>query len=1013
MRSRIGTAFRAAILMAMAVLSAARLWAESDRPTAISDGPQLFLDNHILVESTNLARRLTQPTKHPANPLIIQDKPWEKRVIEIYGTVLYEKDKDKFRCWYLASEHNDGIPDTPEHPRTVEYYMCYAESEDGIHWTKPMVGEGMFGHHEKHNIVIPGGHGACILPTPWDEDPKRRYRALGGSMVAFSPDGIHWDMHPFKASGKNDTGSSVVHLDGEYLAFVRNQGRWDGGVLREVGLCVSTDFLNWTSKETVFKTDDRDGAPWTQPYGLAVTRYGDQLIGIVWMIHLDREERNNMRGTQDMQLIVSRDGRQWTRVADRAVFMAPTPETWDAGRIIPGTTMFVKDDRVHLYYTGTNTRHGSGSWGRPGIGLATLPADRFLALTPKNASSPGVLKTKLLSFEGDTLLINAGIPGNGLQVELLDAKGNVLPGFGYHHCRLVRSDPLRYRAQWESEGKTRQIGDSPDKTAAIRFHITQGELYAFQIIKEGKGELLYNGIRLPAAWPPRAEEVNGEPMSVPYLESPPSVIPIDVGRQLFVDDFLIEETTLKRTFHSSAYHPASPVLKPDQPWEDPNMAMVYGDGVWFDPHDQLFKMWYLSGLQTTCYATSRDGIHWEKPALDIEAGTNIVMRHQRRDSATIWLDLYDKDPGRRYKALVFSKSSPRGLLLRVSPDGIHWSEALGRSKNIGDRSSFFHNPFRDVWVYSLRVGKGKYQRPRTRVYREHRDALAGLQWNEDDGLYEQHTDLFPWVGADRLDPRHPDPKYSTIEPQLYNLDGVAYESLMLGLFTIWQGPENDVLKELGIPKRNEVLLGFSRDGFHWHRPCRRAFAAAEEKDGAWNWGNVQAAGGGCLVVGDELYFYVSGRESREPKKRCTTGLAVLRRDGFASMDAEGQGTLTTRPVRFSGRHLFVNANTQDGSLKAEVLDEEGDVIEPFGNSNCIPVSSDNTRAAVHWKGAEDLNAISGKTVRFRFHLDRGSLYAFWVSPGTSGASHGYVAAGGPGLTGPKDTVGEAEVTAPQ
>src|SRR6266567_4218826 len=77
------------------------------------------------------------------------------------------------------------------------------------------------------------------------------------------------------------------------------------------------------------------------------------------------------------------------------------------------------------------------------------------------------------------------------------------------------------------------------------------------------GEILYNGIQLPARWPPRRQALSFEPMSVPYLAAPPDVIPIDVGRQLFVDDFLIAETTLTRTFHRTTYHPATPVLKPD------------------------------------------------------------------------------------------------------------------------------------------------------------------------------------------------------------------------------------------------------------------------------------------------------------------------------------------------------------------------------------------------------------------------------------------------------------------
>ncbi|MHC4238133.1 MAG: hypothetical protein ACYSSM_07850 [Planctomycetota bacterium] len=63
------------------------------------------------------------------------------------------------------------------------------------------------------------------------------------------------------------------------------------------------------------------------------------------------------------------------------------------------------------------------------------------------------------------------------------------------------------------------------------------------------GEILYNGIELPEQWPPKYDKITRDPMPVPYLDNVPDVIPIDVGRQLFVDDFLVEESTLSRTFH--------------------------------------------------------------------------------------------------------------------------------------------------------------------------------------------------------------------------------------------------------------------------------------------------------------------------------------------------------------------------------------------------------------------------------------------------------------------------------
>ena len=101
------------------------------------------------------------------------------------------------------------------------------------------------------------------------------------------------------------------------------------------------------------------------------------------------------------------------------------------------------------------------------------------------------------------------------------------------------------------------------------------------------------------------------------------------------------------------------------------------------------------------------------------------------------------------------------------------------------------------------------------------------------------------------------------------------------------------------------------------------------------------------------------------------------------MDADASGgELTTRPVTFKGTHLFVNAAAK-GELRAEILDDKGAVIAPFSAQNCVPVTADKTLQAVHWKGADDLSALRGRPVHFRFVLKDASLYAFWVSPETA------------------------------
>lgn len=519
-------------------------------------------------------------------------------------------------------------------------------------------------------------------------------------------------------------------------------------------------------------------------------------------------------------------------------------------------------------------------------------------------------------------------------------------------------------------------------------------------------ETLYNGVVLPSPWPPRRHALSSDPQRAPYLSSPPATINIDLGRQLFVDDFLIEQSNLYRQFHRAEYHPASPVLRPQQPWErdDPYSrivgtppspaAMVFSDGVFYDAAERQFKMWYMGGYQQhTAMAVSSDGIAWRRPNLPVVPGTNIVLRHAR-DSSTVWLDHEESDPRRRYKMACYEFDAS-GIRLYVSPNGVSWT-SVGLAGHCADRSTMFRNPFRKVWGFSLRADARGGQN-RIRRYAES-PTFESARWQDDAPV--------PWVGADALDLERPD--YRT-RPQLYNLDAVAYESVMLGLLTIYRGERPD--RE----KPNDICVAFSRDGFHWSRDSREPFLPVSEQRGAWNWSNVQSAGGGCLVVGDRLYFYVSGRQGipgTQMPGECTTGLAILRRDGFASLSdrwpagmprarSGNAAAITTRPVRFSGRHLFLNAHI-GGSIAVEVLDRSGRVIEPFSLGNAIRVAGDGTKLAVRWQGGASLADVANREVRFRFVLTDAQLFAFWVSRRENGSSDGFVAAGGPGYAGDRD-----------
>ena len=528
-------------------------------------------------------------------------------------------------------------------------------------------------------------------------------------------------------------------------------------------------------------------------------------------------------------------------------------------------------------------------------------------------------------------------------------------------------------------------------------------------------QTLDNGITLPSVWPPRyADPTAPKEMPVPYLKQKPEVLPINRGRQLFVDSFLISNTNLTSVYHKANYYDLNPVLKADRKWEltpeGYEYAAPFSDGIWYDDKDGKFKMWYLAGagyVDTlkhslyTCYAESLDGKTWTKPSLDIVPGTNVVDT-MNRDASTVWLDRNEKDPSKRWKFFNVEYKPDYiqwQYVLKYSADGIHWSKPVAQSGAVSDRCTAFYNPFTNKWVMSMRHHCNVSWR--SRAYLEHADPeeAVSLAHRLREGVPDKH--IVFWFTPDDKEKRHE--RYPDVDPGIYNFDAIAYESIMLGFYSQWQGPENHIARGLMIPKRNEIMLGYSRDGFHFARPSHTPFMPVNETDGAWNYGNMQSVNGVPLIVGDSLYVYSSGRSKNGVwwDAGVSTGLATLRRDGFVSMRAGNkEGFLTTEKLSFDGKYFFVNADVKakGAQLKVELLDADGNPIPGFTKRDCVVMrGADKTKQLITWKGKQDLTELKGRTIRAKFYLTRGDLYAFWVSPWASGESRGYTGGGGPGL----------------
>lgn len=531
---------------------------------------------------------------------------------------------------------------------------------------------------------------------------------------------------------------------------------------------------------------------------------------------------------------------------------------------------------------------------------------------------------------------------------------------------------------------------------------------------------LYNGITLPKIWPPRnVEPLSEEPITPPYLLSKkdggyrPEVIDVSVGRQLFVDDFLIENTSLNIVYHQPKKYEGNPVLKPETPAEllkDYGVGLSAG-GLWYDMEDEKYKLWYDIAFNWGLgYAESDDGIHWTRVKCTAN-GDNVLFDNTTKDgTCAVFID-YDADKSEKYKMFMQSFLNHVNRLegqhdvpinsnddnnyvhtLFVSSDGIRWRQKGGYSDCAsGDASSAFYNAFTGKWINSIRTYcntwcGGRERKGRVRYYAEH-DTFEGLlHWRAEDAVF--------WLRCDKNDPIDPASGYA---PQMYNMNAIAYESIMYGGWQIWRGPENNIVVKTGNPKITEIMASFSRDGFYFDRPCRTPFIPASRTDGSWDKGYLFAAPASMIVYDDEIRIYYSAFSGykgtvKDGHGSQQIGFATLRRDGFASL--EGKGCVTSRKLTLNKdvKYLFVNIDAP--KLRAEITDADGKPLEGFSFEDCVLTGGNNTCKRIEWKNGRTLDGLKGATFRVRFELtDCGKLYAFWFSEDADGASGGAFGAG--------------------
>jgi hypothetical protein len=432
--------------------------------------------------------------------------------------------------------------------------------------------------------------------------------------------------------------------------------------------------------------------------------------------------------------------------------------------------------------------------------------------------------------------------------------------------------------------------------------------------------------------------------------------PIDVGSrlELFVDDFLIDKLTggAKQVLQQPA--PQEVVLVADKPWEGNTSAYftVFRDG-------DLFRMYYRGAhfdektrkeahREVTCYAESKDGVHWTKPELGLFAfdgskQNNIVWDGPGSHNFTPFRDANPKAAAEaRYKALASGKG---GLLALRSADGIRW--AL-----LSDKPVITKGVFDSQNLAFWDAHRGKY-RDFHRGFREVRDILTCTS-----------DDFLTWTEPAFLD-------YGNAPREhLYTNAVLPYERaphLLLGFPTRFL-PEKE---------QTEPTFMASRDGQTFRRWPEAVIPRTAPKDRDGNrsnymaWGLVQLPGrdNELSVYAKEAYYTGPGSRLRR---------FTYRTDGFVAVHAPAEGgELTTRPLRFQGERLVLNFVTAaTGSGRVEVQDADGKPLAGLALDDCQPLQGDAVAGAVAWKAAADLGKWAGKSVRLRFELKDADLFAF-------------------------------------
>jgi hypothetical protein len=186
--------------------------------------------------------------------------------------------------------------------------------------------------------------------------------------------------------------------------------------------------------------------------------------------------KRSATGIIDVQLVTSRDGRHWDRCSDRSPVIPLGPHPYDAGSIFGlCNAPVIVGDEMWMYYTASTTPHGGlAPEKEQSIARAAWRIDGLASLQAKD--KPGSIETHDFLPEGSKLTVNADVKNGSLSVEVLDATGQVIPGYDKESSVIVKQDSVKLPIRWKDK-----MALPARMPIRLRFHLSNGDLYSYVI----------------------------------------------------------------------------------------------------------------------------------------------------------------------------------------------------------------------------------------------------------------------------------------------------------------------------------------------------------------------------------------------------------------------------------------------------------------------------------------------------------------------------------------------------